>query len=104
MRQRLLSGDRNPLHSDPQTAAKLGFPRPILHGLCTYGFAGRALLHALCDGDPDRFGGMTARFAAPVLPGQELTTDIWEDGDRILFQTRAGNTLVLDRGTFTPRA
>ncbi len=47
---------------------------------------------------------MTARFAAPVLPGQELTTDIWEDGDRILFQTRAGNTLVLDRGTFTPRA
>ncbi|THC43110.1 MaoC/PaaZ C-terminal domain-containing protein [Streptomyces sp. A1499] len=97
-----LNGDRNPLHSDPKTAAKLGFPRPILHGLCTYGFAGRALLRTLCDEDPDRFGGMTVRFAAPVLPGQELTTDIWDEGDRIAFQARVGDTVVLDRGTFTP--
>ena len=50
-----LSGDRNPLHSDPSFAAMGGFDRPILHGLCTYGFTGRALLHALCDGDPTRF-------------------------------------------------
>ena len=58
-----LSGDRNPLHADPQFAARGGFARPILHGLCTYGFTGRALLHALCDGDP-------ARFAAHVRPVQ----------------------------------
>lgn len=72
-----LSGDRNPLHSDPAYAAKGGFDRPILHGLCTFGFTGRALLHTLCDSDPTGFGSLSVRFAAPVLPGQTLEVLIW---------------------------
>ncbi|SEP27195.1 MaoC/PaaZ C-terminal domain-containing protein [Trujillonella endophytica] len=93
-----LSGDRNPLHSDPWLARQAGLDRPILHGLCTYGFTGRALLHAVCDSDPARFGGMSARFSAPVLPGQELTVHAWREEGRCLFQTRVGDTVVLDRG------
>ncbi|WP_433509559.1 MaoC/PaaZ C-terminal domain-containing protein [Nonomuraea sp. CA-143628] len=93
-----LSGDRNPLHSDPWLAARVGFERPILHGLCTYGFTGRALLHTLCDSDPAAFGGMSARFAAPVVPGQELAVHIWDDGR---FVTKVGDTVVIDRGVFT---
>jgi len=86
-----LSGDRNPLHSDPWFATELaGFPKPILHGLCTYGFAGRALLHELCGGDPARFRSMSARFSAPVFPGETLTTSAWrtEDGMAV-FRTEA---------------
>lgn len=97
-----LSGDRNPLHSDPAFAARAGFPRPILHGLCTYGFTGRALLHALCGSDPARFGSMSGRFARPVFPGESLTISIWVDGPSALFQTsteRGG--LVVDQGRFT---
>jgi acyl dehydratase len=73
-----LNGDRNPLHSDPTFAARAGFPRPILHGLCTYGIAGRALLRALCDDDPARLRSMAGRFSSPVFPGEALTTRIWE--------------------------
>ena len=62
-----LSGDRNPLHSDPEFAKRAGFEKPILHGLCSYGFTGRALLHGLCGGDPARFRSMEARFSKPVL-------------------------------------
>jgi acyl dehydratase len=76
-----LSGDRNPLHSDPEFAKLGGFPRPILHGLCTYGFTGRALLHALCGSDDARFKGMDARFARPVMPGDTLTVKMWVVGD-----------------------
>ena len=72
-----LSGDRNPLHSDPAFAAMGGFDRPILHGLCTYGFTGRALLHALCGGDPARFRSMEGRFSSPVMPGEALTIAMW---------------------------
>ena len=98
-----LSGDRNPLHADPAFAARGGFPRPILHGLCTYGFTGRALLHALGDGDPDRFHSMYGRFSRPVLPGDELVVSIWRDGDgSALFRTAtADGTVVIDRGRTT---
>ncbi|WP_055482171.1 MaoC family dehydratase [Sphaerimonospora mesophila] len=99
-----LSGDRNPLHSGPRLAERAGFDRPILHGLCTYGFTGRALLHTVCGSDPARFGGMSARFAAPVFPGQELTVAIWEDDGVFLFQTTAAGKIVLDRGTFIKRS
>jgi acyl dehydratase len=96
-----LSGDRNPLHSDPSFAARAGFPRPILHGLCTYGFTGRALLAAMCDGDPARFGSMNGRFSSPVFPGEELTVRIWADGDRAVFRTTATDgRVVIDHGTF----
>jgi acyl dehydratase len=96
-----LSGDRNPLHADPKFAARGGFSQPILHGLCTYGVSGRALLRVLCDGDPARFRSMSGRFTRPVLPGEPLTISIWreEGSDTALFQTaRADGEVVIDRG------
>ena len=95
-----LSGDRNPLHSDPWLAARAGFDRPILHGLCSYGFTGRALLHAVCGSDPARFHSMRARFSAPVWPGDVLDVHIWDEGDVCLFRTMVGEKVVLDRGVF----
>ena len=99
-----LSGDRNPLHADPKFAARGGFSRPILHGLCTYGVTGRALLHAVCGSDPARFRSMSGRFSRPVLPGDTLVVSIWlpeddGDGDTALFQTATedGN-VVIDHG------
>lgn len=92
-----LSGDRNPLHSDPAFAAFGGFDRPILHGLCSYGFTGRALLHTVCGSDPARFGAMEARFTSPVLPGEALTVKVWQTGDgEARFQTAGedGRTVI----------
>ena len=98
-----LSGDRNPLHSDPAFAAFGGFDRPILHGLCTYGFTGRGLLHLLCGSDPSRFTSMEGRFSSPVLPGEALTVNAWDTGDgEAVFQTRGGDgRVVLDAGRVT---
>ena len=96
-----LSGDRNPLHSDPVFAKRAGFERPILHGLCTYGFTGRALLHTLCGSDPVRFGAMHGRFSRPTYPGDTLTISIWSDEEGVRFRTdnQRGET-VIDAGTF----
>ena len=96
-----LNGDRNPLHSDPTFAAAAGFDKPILHGLCTYGFTGRALLHALCDSDPARFGSMGGRFKSPVVPGETLEVHAWEEDGRVIFQTRVGDRVVFDNGVMT---
>ncbi|RSN09474.1 enoyl-CoA hydratase [Nonomuraea sp. WAC 01424] len=97
-----LSGDRNPLHSDPEFAARAGFDRPILHGLCTYGVTGRALLHTLAGSDPSRFRAMSGRFSSPVFPGEPLTVSIWTDGDDVLFRTaKDDGTVVIDRGRAT---
>ncbi len=94
-----LSGDRNPLHSDPSFAKLGGFDRPIMHGLCTYGFTGRALLHAVCGGDPSRFKSMDARFSKPVMPGDDLVVSMWVDGDTCLFQTKnQDGAIVIDSG------
>lgn len=101
-----LSGDRNPLHSDPWFAReKAGFDKPILHGLCTYGFAGRALVAGLADGDASKLTAIAARFTAPVLPGETLTTSIWRtEPGRAVYRTEASapdgsNTrIVLDDG------
>lgn len=93
-----LTGDRNPLHTDPAFARRGGFDVPILHGMCTYGFTARALLATVCDGDPARFRGMDARFTRPVLPGDELTVSIWRDEAGAWFRTTSGGETVLDRG------
>ncbi len=97
-----LSGDRNPLHSDPSFAAMGGFDKPILHGLCTWGITGRALLQTLCGGDPSRFKAMNSRFSKPVIPGDTLTINMWVDGHNALFQTLNQNgDVVIDQGQFT---
>ncbi len=81
-----LSGDRNPLHADPAVAQKAGFDAPILHGLCTYGVAGHALLRTLCDYDPARLHCIEGRFSAPVFPGETIRTEIWRDGGEVSFR------------------
>jgi acyl dehydratase len=101
-----LNGDRNPLHSDPTFAKRAGFDAPILHGLCTYGFTGRALLHAVCGSDPARFGAMRARFSKPTMPGDTLRVSLWDIGDqvsgayRFRTETQRGET-VIDAGLFS---
>lgn len=81
-----LLGDRNPLHIDPAFAQAVGFSRPILHGLCTYGIACRAILAACCGNDPTMIEQLDVRFSAPVYSGETLATRIWQDGDRIAFE------------------
>jgi acyl dehydratase len=96
-----LSGDRNPLHSDPKFAARAGFDRPILHGLCTYGFTGRALLRSLCGDDVTRFHHIEGRFSAPVIPGEALTVRAWVVGEGIaVFTTSVEDRTVIDQGLF----
>jgi acyl dehydratase len=84
-----LSGDYNPLHVDPETASHAGFPRPILHGLATYGIALRALLLGPLEFDVARLRSLRARFSGPVLPGDTLRTSIWVREDRVHFRVQA---------------
>jgi acyl dehydratase len=84
-----LCGDRNPLHSDPEFAAAAGFPRPILHGLCTYGIACKALVDACLDSDVGRVGSYGARFAGVVFPGEMLLARIWEEDGRLVATVTA---------------
>ncbi|HWW46682.1 MAG TPA: MaoC/PaaZ C-terminal domain-containing protein [Xanthobacteraceae bacterium] len=83
-----LCGDRNPLHSDPEFAKRAGFPRPILHGMCTYGITCRAVLQTYADFDPAAFRQHAVRFSAPVFPGETVSVDLWKDGDVISFEAR----------------
>ncbi|PWA62511.1 enoyl-CoA hydratase 2 [Artemisia annua] len=83
-----LSGDYNPLHSDPKLAAVAGFSRPILHGLCTLGFAVRAVIRTICNGDAKLVKAISGRFLLHVYPGETLITEMWLEGSRVLYQTK----------------
>ncbi len=100
-----LLGDENPLHADPDVARRAGFERPILHGLCTFGIAGRALVERLCPLAPQRLQVMRARFSAPVYPGETLRTECWLDATSttVRFRTLCAErgVVVLDRGEAT---
>jgi acyl dehydratase len=95
-----LSGDRNPLHADPKAAAAGGFKTPILHGLCTYGVAGRAILKACCGNDPSRLKSLQVRFSSPVFPGETIRTELWQDGATVSFRARVleRDVVVLNNG------
>ena len=96
-----LCGDRNPLHADPALARRVGFRAPILHGLCTYGTACRAILQAVAAYDHTRLTGFDVRFSAPVYPGESIATDLWVDGKVVSFRCRIPereNTVVINNG------
>lgn len=88
-----LNGDRNPLHADPELAKRAGFPVPILHGLCSYAIACRAVLATVCGNDPTKIASFDVRFTSPVYPGETIETDIWVDGDVVSFRCK-----VVERG------
>ena len=95
-----LSGDRNPLHIDPDMAKTAGYPRPILHGLGTFGVVGHALLKSVCDYDPARIGSFGGRFSSPVFPGETIRTEMWRDGHVVSFRASVPdrNVVVMNNG------
>jgi acyl dehydratase len=100
-----LCGDRNPLHSDPEFATAAGFPRPILHGLCTYGMTCKALVDALLDADVAAVGSYGARFAGVAYPGETLRADVWKEDGRLLASVVAPsreNAIVLSGVQLVP--
>jgi acyl dehydratase len=99
-----LSGDRNPLHVDPEFARLAGFDGPFNHGLCTFGFVGRAVVDGVFDGDVDAFGSLEGRFADQVWPGDSITTKMWrtDDGALLEVETQKGN-VVLSQAKATAR-
>lgn len=95
-----LSGDRNPLHSDPEFALGAGFPKPILHGMCTYGISCRAILQTFADYDPNAFKRHAARFSSVVYPGDTVTLEMWKEGNVISFEgkVKARGITVIKNG------
>ena len=96
-----LCADNNPLHADLEVAANAGFPRPILHGLCTYGVAARAIVQAACNNDATRLTQMDTRFSSPVFPGETLVCEMWRDGNeaiRFRAKVKERDIMVLSHG------
>jgi acyl dehydratase len=95
-----LSGDPNPLHVDPAVAKAAGFPRPVLHGLATFGISARAIVKNICGYDPAKLTGIAGRYSAPVFPGDTIRTEIWREGRVISFRARVPerDALVLNNG------
>ena len=96
-----LCADNNPLHADPAVAAKAGYPRPILHGLCTYGVAARAIVQMACGNDASRLASMNTRFSSPVYPGETLVVEMWKDGAKgVRFRAKVAerDIVVLSHG------
>ena len=95
-----LNGDMNPLHADPEVARSAGYERPILHGLCTFGVAGHAILRCCCGYDPDRIRSTSVRFTAPVFPGETIRTEMWDVDGGLCFRSRVveRDTVVLGSG------
>ncbi|MGK2740765.1 MaoC/PaaZ C-terminal domain-containing protein [Tepidicaulis sp. LMO-SS28] len=98
-----LSGDRNPLHADPDIAKQAGFPAPILHGLCTYGTCCRAIVTSVCDYDASKITGFDVRFSSPVFPGETILVDIWKDGKTVSSRARVKerDVVVINNGKCT---
>jgi acyl dehydratase len=95
-----LSGDYNPLHSDPDFAERAGFPRPILHGMCTYGVTCRAVLQTYAGYDASKFKSHYARFSSPVFPGETVSVDLWKEPDAVYFEAKvkSRNVTVIKNG------
>lgn len=95
-----LNGDRNPLHSDPEFARAAGFERPILHGLCTYGIACKAVVQAYVPDSPERVRSCDVRFSAAVYPGETIVAELWRDGDVVSYRCKVKerDLLVLNNG------
>lgn len=100
-----LSGDRNPIHADPEMAALAGFPQPILHGLCSYGIVCKAVVDIALSGDVGAVARYQARFAGVVYPGETIVTSMWDEGDRILVaaSTKERETPVITNSVVTRR-
>jgi len=101
-----LNGDENPLHADPQRAKVAGFARPILHGAASFGVAAHAILRTVADFRPERLAAIEARFSRPVFPGDTIRTEMWRQGERVLFQCRVvgRDDIVLSNGLALLRA
>jgi acyl dehydratase len=101
-----LSADLNPLHADLDVAKAAGYPRPIFHGLGTFGVVGHALLKGICNYEPERMTAMSGRFSAPVFPGETIRTEIWRDGNVISFRALVPerNVVAMSNGRVEIRA
>ena len=95
-----LSADDNPLHADPAVSSAAGYPRPILHGLCTYGVAARAIVQAACEGDGTRLTSLNTRFSSPVFPGETLAVEMWKAAGGVQFRAKVAerDIVVMSHG------
>jgi acyl dehydratase len=98
-----LSGDFNPIHADPKLAVEAGFDQPILHGLCTFAMATWSVISELAYSDVSALESVQVRFKAPVVPGQRLRTEMWQDGAEVRFRAYTGDRMVLDGGSIRLR-